>query len=84
MVIEFTRKGVFEEVIDAGEKGGERLAGAGRRCDQNISPRLNGRPSLNLDIGWNPDRGLKPFSNERMEARERHDGVMLPCPEGKL
>jgi len=38
MVIEFTRKGLFEEVIDAGEKGGERFAGTGRRGDQNISP----------------------------------------------
>ena len=51
MVIEFTREGLLEEVIDAGEKGGERLAGTGRRSNQNISPRLNGRPSLNLDIG---------------------------------
>ena len=38
MIIEFTRKGLFEEAIDAGEKGGERLAGAGRRGNQNITP----------------------------------------------
>ncbi len=51
MVVEFTRKGLFEEMIDAGEKGGECLAGTGRRGNQNISPRLNSRPSLSLDIG---------------------------------
>jgi hypothetical protein len=55
MVIEFTRKGLFEEPIDAGEKSGERLTGAGRRSNQNISPRLNGRPSLNLNICGGPD-----------------------------
>ena len=31
VVIEFTRKRSFEEVIDTGKKGGERLAGASRR-----------------------------------------------------
>jgi hypothetical protein len=55
MVIEFTREGSCEEVIDTGEKSGERLAGTGRRGNQNILPRLNGRPSLNLDIGRDPD-----------------------------
>lgn len=51
VVVEFTREGLFEEMIDAGEKGGENLTGAGRRGNQNISPRLNGQPSLSLDIG---------------------------------
>ena len=31
VVIEFTRKRSFEEVIDTGKKGGERLAGTSRR-----------------------------------------------------
>jgi hypothetical protein len=72
MVIEFTRQGLFEEVIDAGEKGGERLAGTGRRGNQNISPRLNGRPSLNLDIGGLANLPVKPFSDDGMESGERH------------
>ena len=55
MVIKFTRKGLLEEVIDAGEKGGERLTGTGRSGNQNIGPRLNSRPSLSLDISWSPD-----------------------------
>ena len=33
VVIEFTRKCLFEEVIDTGEKGGECLAGTGRRSN---------------------------------------------------
>ena len=55
MVIEFTREGSCEEVIDTGEKSGEGLAGTGRRGNQNISPRLNGWPSLNLKIGGGPN-----------------------------
>src|ERR1700686_3125759 len=34
MVIEFTRKGLLEELIDTREKGGERLAGTSRRGNQ--------------------------------------------------
>ena len=72
MVIEFTRKGLFEEVIDAGEKGSERLAGTGRRSNQNISPRLNSRPSLNLDVSGLANLRVKPFGDERMKSREGH------------
>ena len=72
MVIEFTCEGLLEEVINTGEKSGERLAGAGRRSNQNISPRLNSRPSLNLDIGRPANLPVKPFGNERMKSREGH------------
>ena len=78
MVVEFTRKGLFEEVVDAGEKGRERLAGTGRRSNQNISPRLNGRPSLNLNISGLTNLPVKPFGNERMKSREGHGNGMLP------
>ena len=37
IVSNLTCNGLCEEVIDTGEKGREGLAGAGRRCDQNIS-----------------------------------------------
>ena len=56
MVVEFTRESLLEEVIDTGEKGGERLAGTSRRSNQNISSRLNGRPSLNLYVGGDTDK----------------------------
>ena len=72
MVIEFTREGLLEEVIDAGKKGGEGLAGASWRSNQNISPRLNDRPSQNLDISRGADRRFKPFSDEGMKSREGH------------
>jgi len=84
VVVEFTRKGLLDEAIDAGEKGGECLAGSGRRSNQNISSRLNGRPSLNLNIGGCTDRRIKSFSDERMESREEHGALMLPCRERKL
>ena len=72
MVIEFTREGLLEEVIDAGEKGGERLAGASRRGNQHISPRLNGWPSLNLDVSWSSDVRIKPLGDERVESKNGH------------
>ena len=79
MVIQFTRKGLFEELIDTGEKGGEGLTGAGRRSNQNISPRSNGRPSLLLHICWDTDRRPKPFGDEGMELGKRHTPEMLAC-----
>jgi hypothetical protein len=63
---------LFEEVIDAGEKSSERLTGTGRRGNQNISPRLNGRPSLNLYIGGCADIRAKPLSDERMKSGKGH------------
>ena len=36
------------EVIDRGQKGGERLAGSGRRRDQQMAAALDRRPSLRL------------------------------------
>src|SRR3954454_11043173 len=50
VVVELTRKGLLEKLIDAGKKGGECLAGASRRGNENVTPRLNSRPSLHLDI----------------------------------
>jgi hypothetical protein len=55
LVIKLTREGLLEEVIDAGEKGREGLAGTSRCSNQNIGARLNGRPSPGLDIGWSSD-----------------------------
>jgi hypothetical protein len=33
---------------------------------------LNGRPSLNLDIGGLANLRVKPFGDERMKSREGH------------
>ena len=38
MIVEFTRQGLFEEVIDTGEEGGERLPRIGRLFNQDIMP----------------------------------------------
>jgi len=84
MVLEFTCKGLLEEVIDTGEKSGERLTGAGRRGNQNISPRLNSRPSLNLDVSGLANLRVKPFGDERMKSREGHGGVIVPRHQMKL
>src|SRR5262245_53412899 len=78
MVVEFTRESLLEKSIDTSEKGCERFAGTGRRGNENVAPRLNGRPSLNLDIGGLTNLLAKPFGNERMKLREGHGNEMLP------
>ena len=55
IVSNLTCNGLCEETVDTGEKGLERLAGTSQRGNENISPRLNGLPSLDLDIGRSPD-----------------------------
>ncbi len=84
VIVEFAAEGPVEEVIDAGEKRRERLAGTGRRGDQGIRSGLNRRPGLGLNIGRNADRGPKPFGNEGMKPGERHSGVIVPRRTGKL
>jgi hypothetical protein len=75
---------LFEEMIDAGKKGGKRLARPGRCGNQNISPRLNGRPSLNLDIGRCADLRVKPFGDKWMKSREGHGDMIVPRRRMKL
>ena len=83
VVSNLTCNGLCEEVIDTGEKGGERLTGTGRRSNQNISPRLNSLPSLSLDIGRCANLPIKPFGDEGVKERERHPG-MLGCRQRRV
>ena len=72
VVIEFSIESLFEELIDAGEKGREGLAGASRCGNQRIRSGLDRRPGLLLHLGWSTNLRSKPLSNERMKSRERH------------
>lgn len=83
VVVQFTRKGLVEELIDAGEKGGKRLTGTGRSSNQNVSPRLNSRPSMSLNISGLTNLPVKPFGDEGVKERERHPG-MLGCRQRRV
>ncbi len=56
-----------DEVVDRGEKGGERLAGAGRRGDQRMPPGLDRRPGVDLGRAWGAKRARKPRRDRGME-----------------
>src|SRR5688572_18593752 len=72
MVIELSRERLLEEMIDAREKRGKRLPGTGRRGNQNIPPRLDSGPGLNLDVSRSPDYRPKPLGDERMKSGKWH------------
>ncbi len=65
------------EMIEAGEEGGQRLAGAGRRQDQRVPAGRDERPSLPLRGRRFAERGAEPLPNRRQEEFEGIVGVHL-------
>ena len=63
--------GVAIELVDPVEEGGERLAGAGRRLDQDVASGGNGGPALHLRRRRPGERALEPAPRLRRERRER-------------
>ena len=70
----FRREAVLEtlahEPIDGGEKCGERFARSGRRGDQNVPLRLDGRPRLLLRRGGRVEGPVEPIGYGGMEGGE--------------
>ena len=58
------------EVVEARQERGERLARAGRRCDQHILARADPRPTIALRRGRRTEAIAKPSGDERMEGGE--------------
>ena len=54
-----------DEIVDRREKGGERLAGAGRRGDQHVAALLDRRPRLGLRGGRRGEMRRKPMRRQR-------------------
>ena len=71
-VIKLPGQRLHEELVNAGQEGGEGFSRAGWRGDQRVLPRPDRRPGLSLNVRGNADGGLKPVSNEGMEACQRH------------
>ena len=62
-----------DEVIDRGEKRGQRLARAGRRRDERVTSVTNRRPAADLRLGRGLERVAKPRGDGGVESIQ--DGV---------
>src|SRR5438093_1372357 len=58
---------LLEQGIKTGEEGGERLAGAGGRGDQDVLARRDRRPASGLHIGGRAEARAEPLCNDRMK-----------------
>jgi hypothetical protein len=71
LVGELAVGGETEELVEAGEEGGERLARARRRGDEHVFARANERPPANLRLGGFAERLLKPRAHDGVERLQR-------------
>ena len=76
-------KTFLEEVVDGTQKRRERLAGAGRRGDEGMSPVADRRPTTQLRGGRLSERLAEPACDEGMETwehfGEKEEGYRVPC-----
>ena len=68
---EFSGAGRTYQTVQTDEKGGQRLAGAGRSGDQHIAPGANLGPSQNLWLGGSAKPGDEPFRDQGIEGGKR-------------
>ena len=65
-----------DELVDAGEEGGEGFAGAGGGGDEGVAAGADGRPGGGLGVGGGPGRSLlNQSATTGMEGRGRASGV---------
>ena len=65
-------QGLFHEHVQAREKRSQRLAGAGRRSDERMTPGCNGRPALGLRVRGRAKAPLEPRLDNRMKRSYCH------------
>jgi hypothetical protein len=70
LVGEFSVDCLPKQLINGGEKGGERFTAAGRGSDEQITSILNQRPSAFLRFRRHTKAGLKPLLNDRVKRPE--------------
>ena len=76
MVIQFTRKGLFEELIDTGEKGGEGLTGAGGAAIRTSAPdRMAGQACCCTFVGTPTD----DRNHSAMRGWNWESGILQRC-----
>ena len=67
----FRRFGREHQPIEAGKKGGQRLAAAGGREDERRIAARDRRPAERLRAGWRLERAGEPLAHRRMERLQR-------------
>ena len=71
--------------IDRREKGGQRLARAGRRGDQRVTPRLDGRPGMRLRRSGRGEAVVEPRRDRGMkQGRNGHGQDAIRAFSGKV
>src|SRR6185437_743053 len=75
LVPETAGDSLVHQRVDRGEKGGERLARAGGRCDEHMLAGLDRRPSLFLRGGGRGEAPLEPGGDGGMEERGEFHGA---------
>ena len=74
LVCEITVQPLPYQGIDRREKGGQRLARAGRCGDQHVTPRLDGRPGLRLRRSRRGEAAVEPRRDRGMkQGRKGHE-----------
>ena len=66
-----------EEVVERRQKGGERLAGSGRRGDERVTPGADRLPAPTLCGHQLSERVAEPLLDERVKSGERHGSGTL-------
>ena len=72
-VLQRPRLRLPHERVDAGEEGGERLAGAGRRADERVAPAGDVPPARALRVGGRVEAPPAPRVDDGMELDARCD-----------
>ena len=69
--LQLARLGIAHEPVDAGEEGGERLAGAGGRGHERRLAREDAGPALGLRVGGALEAALEPVAHDGVEGGQR-------------
>src|SRR5262249_55317565 len=68
---------LLEQIVECGQKGGQRLPRTGRRGDESVPAFADRGPTLVLRRGWFAERLGKPAGDDRMKVIEGHEAVQL-------
>src|SRR5439155_7443244 len=72
LIPQLTGERQSEQPVQTGEECRQRLSRSGRRRDESILARLNGRPAEALRLRRLAETTLKPSANQRMKILKRH------------
>src|SRR5207245_5462009 len=75
LLAQLAGEALTDQRVDCREKGGERLARAGRRRDQRVAARLNGRPGAPLRLGGLAEALAEPTGDGRVKPGEGHTRI---------